>query len=239
MKKLVLLPLLVLPLSFNVIAADSGVYIEAFTGHSDSLGNPDRDTRTAGAANNGLMEDIELGDDTVSGLKLGYRFNTNWRVDLSYFNSEKDLDWSTEFPGGSSTDINSHLESEVFMLSVYYQTRVNEWLLPYVSAGIGNSKNKLTSIEEKIPASGVVAANVKSNSENNLAYKLGIGSDIQLSNNLYLNVDYSAYYLGEVSSGTSRDGTAAFGIPQNQPIGAYKVDNVWVDVYSLGLRYQF
>lgn len=239
MKKLLLLPLLTLPLSFNVSAVESGVYIEAFTGLSDSIGNPDRDTRTAGAANNGLMGDIDLDDDTLAGLKLGYRFNTNWRIDLSYFNSERDLDWTTEFPGFGDTVFNSRLESEVFMLSVYYQTRVNDWLLPYISAGIGNSKNKITNIDEKASDTQELVATVKSNSENNLAYKLGIGSDIQLSRNLYLNVDYSAYYLGEMSSGTSRDGTPAFGVPQNQPLSAYKFDNVWVDVYSLGLRYQF
>ncbi|WP_417550232.1 outer membrane protein [Methylophaga sp.] len=236
MKKLALLPLLVLPLSFNVTAADSGVYIEAFTGHSDSLGNPDRDTRTAGASNNGLIEDIELDDDTVAGIKLGYRFNTNWRIDLSYFNSERDNDWRTEFPGGASSYFNSSMKSEVYMLSVYYQTRVNNWLLPYVSAGIGNSKNKLTNIEEKFTENGAVGAYVNSNSENSLAYKLGVGADIQLSNNVYLNVDYSAYYLGDMSSDNSRNFVSP---SSNQSIGAYKFDNVWVDVYSLGLRYQF
>ena len=119
----------------------------------------------------------------VSGA-LGYRYE-HWRAELEYIWRKKNEKNVTEF-----SQVN--FESKSYMFVVYYDFFPYTWFTPFVSAGVGYTKNNLTSSlnlptwswKEKMK-------------DNSFTWSLGAGISAKITNRLNMDIGYRYYDMGE------------------------------------------
>ncbi len=116
---------------------------------------------------------------------IGYR-HEHWRAELEYIwrkKNDKNL--------GGVTDVS--FKSQSIMLAVYYDFFPYSWFTPFVSAGIGYTKNRLNIA---IP---LVGANYKVNGDN-FTWSLGAGISAKVTNRLNVDVGYRYFDMGDLDT---------------------------------------
>ena len=128
-----------------------------------------------------------------------------------------------------------------------YRARKSEWLVmanayvdlgtfagitPYVGAGLGASRNTISSFRDiNVPNLGVAYAD--SNSQWNLAWALHAGVAMDVSDRLTMDLGYSYMHLGDASSGDITTYTGVNNV--NNPM---HFNNIVSHDFTLGLRYK-
>jgi opacity protein-like surface antigen len=153
-------------LSASAFASDSGLYVRG----------------DLGASKMKLSEKVTSTDKTtmkakpVYNLGVGYKFNDNLRSDINFQSrtaSDKDL-------------TNVTVKNKAIFLNGYYDFKNDSIFTPYVTAGIGASKNKLSHLP----------TGFTSKPSTSFAWNTGLGSKINVAKNVDLDVSYKFSHLG-------------------------------------------
>jgi opacity protein-like surface antigen len=198
------------------------------------MGSPSAGSNTSGASFTGQSRDIDLDYNETFGIRAGYIVSDNFRFDISFYDVGSELDWMTDFPGIGTSTFTADIDSQILLVSAYYNFTTKTNFSPYLGLGIGYSRNKFKSGKEYFD-DGSLGASVASNTETEFAYRLSIGTDYVFTENLLLNVDLSSMNIGDASSASRR----TFNDGSTQTIGAYEFEDIWLSTLTMGLKYRF
>jgi opacity protein-like surface antigen len=151
----------------------------------------------------------DLGDSYIIGAGLGYRFDRNWRADLTFANRGG---YSLTGSDAGGAQFKSDINSTVLMLNGYYDFESNTAVerarfIPYIGLGVGWAQNRMDPIVQTFPGGTITTPSGK---KDNTAGALMAGVGMPLGS-LILDLGYRYMDLGRIQGGT---GTATFnGIP--------------------------
>lgn len=115
---------------------------------------------------------------------LGYRAG-HFRTEFEYLwrrkNQEKVISMNT-----------ATFKSHSYMFVVYYDFFPNYWFTPFVNAGVGYTRNKLTFAERD-------GSNSYKKRDDNFTWSLGAGVSAKLTNRWNLDFGYRYYDMGDIS----------------------------------------
>jgi opacity protein-like surface antigen len=207
-------------------------YVEAFGGASKNLiGQPETATEKSGGNFNGVAKEMNLSSGRVAGLRLGYVPSNAWRFDLSYYDTSNDMVWKTYFPT-SYGNYKGVVSSKSLLATAYYTFTPIGKLSPYVGAGVGVGQNTLKSVTESY--SPTPYSYIDSGEVTGAKYRIATGVDYSITPKMKLNLDISALYLGEASSGSYRSINGS-----KSPIGKFEFKDIGLADITVGLRYSF
>lgn len=166
----------------------SGPYLRADVGYSLVM---DTDgSQSAGALSSGSVDDT-----AVLGGGIGYRFNQNFRTDIA-------LDYRFDSGVTATTAAGNTARTEVdgtsIMINGYWDIAKFDAFTPYVGAGVGYAH---LSTATQTTTGGV--ANEDGDSTDNLAWAVTVGSSVDITSSLAVDVNYRFSDLGEFRQATS------------------------------------
>lgn len=187
--------------------------------------------------------DFKKGDLDTSGLygiAFGYKMNENFRADLSLdYRPGYESKYSEQEKASSGQNINLNhkvkVKSWTTMLNLYYDIATVNGFTPYVTSGLGVAKNKTNNytISATGPNGFARQAVYNKGNKTNFAWKVGVGSKYQISQDFDLDLRYQYANLGkfETSSAFYGGGVKHNGVAKKGTIKAHEV--------LLGLAYKF
>jgi opacity protein-like surface antigen len=174
---------------------------------------------------------------------LGYRFN-NWlrtdftaqyrgKADFSALDRYETTDDADPSTWDGTNDYSAKKSEWLFLANAYVDLGTWQGITPYVGAGIGASRNTISSFRDvNVPNAGVAYGGT--HSEWNLAWALHAGLDFEITDRLTLDLGYSYLNLGDAQSGDliAYDGTNTV----NNPM---VFNDLTSHDFKFGLRYKF
>ena len=161
----------------------NGYYLRADLGTSSALKLKDGNTY-----------DNKVKRANIYSLGVGKYLSKSLRTDLSASIQNYKL---------NNTTTNQKIQSLALMINGYYDIVTIDRFTPYLSAGIGITKNKagaLTTTNRSGNSSYTTILEKKST--NNLAWQIGFGSTIKLTNKIDLDLNYKFMDRGKVRTGS-------------------------------------
>ena len=201
-RKLTLALLLTLP-SMAVAIDLEGYYITAKGGASKTFNTG----TTSFNASTGFLftfQNEDLGTGSAFGFSVGKYLNDNFRLELEAIKRT-----GYEFDA-RDTDLprfidNAKIETHALFVNGFYDfqpfTMSNTAITPYLSGGVGISRNKMGTIVQHnngLPT----GTTLDDNTINQFAYKLSAGTLVSLTEQLSLDVNYQYVNLGAFKGGT-------------------------------------
>ena len=221
------------------LAVDNNFYTSfksgASYGQNTGLVNYDNNVGGGGAA---ILENSDLSSSLTSGISVGRYFTNNLRGDLSleYKNNQKLSTTDSPIPAFDYTGGFSSVSS---FLTGFYDFHavdiLDKSITPFVLGGIGyaiNESGKIKILEFGAAKSETVF--MDSDFEENIAWKVGAGASVNVTQNLIFDMQYEFVDLGSAQSGDffrSSGGIFSMEIP-------FKFDYRTHD-FNVGLRYSF
>ena len=221
------------------LSADNNFYTSfksgASYGQNTGLVNYDNNVGGGGAA---ILENSDLSSSLTSGISVGRYFTNNLRGDLSleYKNNQKLSTTDSPIPAFDYTGGFSSVSS--FLTGFYDFHAVDIFdksITPFVLGGIGYAINETGKI--KILGYGMPAETLTlmdSDFEENIAWKVGAGASVNVTQNLIFDMQYEFVDLGSVKAGDFFRAGEMIG-PMEIPM---KFDYRTHD-FNVGLRYSF
>ncbi len=174
------------------------------------------------------------------GIEFGTNLHDNFRTSLSadYFTG---FDFNSSFKDSAQTSQGLmknkfqgkvNIKSSVLMLNGYYDiTTINDFI-PYVTLGLGISRNEAKASFARNPGVlGEGSDKYKSKIEYAFAYKIGLGSQFKLNEDFNLDLRYQYSNLGKYRTGTGDDGVGGKIEPIKGKLVAHQI--------ILGVAYKF
>ena len=222
-------------------AADKNFYASFKSGASfgESTGLVYYDNRL-GAGGAALLENSDLSSTLTSGISVGMYFTNNLRGDFSleYKNNQKLSTTDSPTPEFDYTAGFSSVSS--FLTGFYDFNAVNilgKSITPFVLGGIGyaiNESGKIKILE--VGAAETNAVFIDSDFEENIAWKVGAGASVNITQNLIFDMQYEFVDLGHAQTGSLYRGDSLPGVGVMEiPM---KFDYRTHD-FNVGLRYSF
>ncbi|EKT62281.1 outer membrane protein [Providencia burhodogranariea] len=217
-----LIPLII---SVNAFSAEgSGVYISAKTGIS-LFRSLDNHVYGSGNIANALSYDVEkenLKNSSTTNfspnIAIGYKFANEFqqpvRVELAYqyFGSDKSSAniepsavgyWSPQqndsFPLPAKTSFSKKTTVNTLMVNTYYDMPVNEYVSPYIMAGVGAAFLKNSANMQSNVAGQDIQSHSTSN-KTNLAWALGTGVSWKVNENISIETGYTYTDVGNIKN---------------------------------------
>lgn len=163
---------------------------------------------------------------TGASLVLGYQLPSNWRVEAEYTLPE-----DTEFTSGSTrfpTSFNHHkIRSQRLMLNAYKDFPLSEQFSLYGMAGLGVAHLESSGWQ------GNPNRQYISDSQNTVAYSLGVGATYSPIQKVSIDLGYRYVDMGETRSGAN-DFANVRGLQDEKMRAKLTSSEV-----SIGLRYRF
>lgn len=187
-------------------AKETGAYVQFNTGYVMGYDPTNNDK---------LVYEDYLGNDSDTiklGIAVGYKFNKNFRADLS-------LDYMTlynkyhaeYYPEGCdkicSVDPKVKGDSLISMVNIYYDIIEMNNLTPYLTIGGGFSINKVKNTKlvfydkTGIYVKEHVTQTYSKRNKANFVWKVGLGTKVSLNNNIDLDLRYQFQDLGRYKTG--------------------------------------
>jgi opacity protein-like surface antigen len=167
----------------------------------------------------------------LAGLGMGYQFNNWFRVDVTgEYRGRTGFRGLDVYPGGVN-DYTGVKSEWLFLANAYVDLGTWWCLTPFVGAGIGYSRNTISSFRDvNVPNDGVAYAN--SNSQWEMAWALHAGVAYKVNNNFTAEFAYRYTNLGDFKSGDliGYDGT-------NNVFNPMLLNGVTSHDFKLGLRW--
>jgi|GEM_PF-3514127 len=225
----------------NLVLADDNTrfYTEGLVGTSLKNLTPTSDLVGASGYSNlttgpiGTMGDTHTSSRTSFGLKAGYQYSDSIKLDISFYSlGYGNTTWGTDFNyppaynSAAATPFTGSLTSKTVFFSAYYTLNLDGQFKPYLGAGLGPSWNKFGQAQE---------GNynfIYANTNVDLAYKIDLGAQYQINDNIGLDFGVSLIDVGEFKSANDR-GTS------HEPISPYKFSADLSPIVNLGLVYKF
>jgi len=221
MKKILFL--IIISLATSGVLADVGdnfFSIKIGSSNSNTTGiTTFKDQVGTGAA--GETTDKDLGKSDIMEIGIGSYFSETFRgeISLAQRNGFKYVTTLTDNEQRYSADV----ESLTVFVSGYIDSKpislLQTSVTPYFGIGAGVSRNKMGSVDITTIDDEVSQGNAASNTETEFAFKLALGTLINLSDNVSVDLNYQYVDLGNIKSGTnlsfdSRDMNAPFSGPE-------------------------
>ncbi|SIS74027.1 outer membrane protein [Insolitispirillum peregrinum] len=169
-------------------AADEGIYARLDSGWSFS-----RDA--------GKDMDDDVGNSPIIGAGVGYRFNQYLRTDLTLgYRGGYDINANTT-QGGTTFNFKGDVSAITGMANVYVDVAKMGMFTPYVGAGIGFSRNKVSDTD--ITTTAGVNGSLEGDTTTSLAWQVGAGVGIDVAPKWTIDVGYRYLDLGEAKSGST------------------------------------
>ena len=205
-------------------------------GQNTGLVNYDNNVGEGGAA---TLQNSDLSSSLTSGISVGIYFTNNLRGDFSleYKNNQK---LSTTDSPTPAFDYTGGFSSVTSFLTGFYDFHAvdifDKSITPFVLGGIGYAINETGKI--KILGYGMPAETLTlmdSDFEENIAWKVGAGASVNVTQNLIFDLQYEFVDLGSAQSGDFFRNSGVGIAPMEIPM---KFDYRTHD-FNVGLRYSF
>lgn len=162
--------------------------------------------------NSGKQSDIDIFDNNDTKFKnkssipfsasMGYRYSPNirWDVNLTYL-----PEWDVDLSGKDSFSNNINTKTSISSLSSsingYYDfTNISDNFIPYVTAGVGFSINKMKDTD--VVNNNKYIEKYAGSNRNNFLWKVGLGVTKSLNENVFFDLSYKFVSLGKAGSKT-------------------------------------
>ena len=152
----------------------------------------------------GTTTNNDLGRSNVLGISVGKYFNERFRGEIG-ISQRKGFKYHTTVPALPENYYKADVESFAVFLNGYVDAQPMTFLqnsvTTYVGGGIGISRNKMNALS--IHSEGVLLGTASSNTETEFAFKFALGTLINLSDNVSVDLNYQYVDLGDIKSGTN------------------------------------
>lgn len=176
---ILLMAVLFIAVAKNVKAECDGFYIAGRAGYAKYEMEDDRSN-----VNSNVSDYVVDKKRFLASGALGYRYK-HFRGELEYIWRKNNSDLIAGYTEGK-------FKSHSYMFVVYYDFFPYSWFTPFINAGIGYSRTKLSLYNTTVD----VGHKIK---ENGLTWSLGAGISAKLTNRWNLDVGYRYYDMGELS----------------------------------------
>lgn len=189
-----------------------------------------------GASSSGDFSQGNMGNTSLFGIEAGYKFNENFRMSASF-------DYLPSFSNNSTLTnsiertANIKVKSYVSMLNLYYDIGEFSGFTPYATIGAGIARNKTGLYTTDITGTGYTGVDA-SNTKNNFAYKLGIGTKYSINDAFDLDLRYQYSDLGKFSTGTA-ESTYNNGVLVESGDSAKQTGKLSAHQILVGVSYKF
>jgi opacity protein-like surface antigen len=133
------------------------------------------------------------------GVGAGYIFNKNVRSDLTLTGR---TNYKFSYDGTNddgNINANQQISSTTLMLNTYYNVPVNDTFSPYVNAGLGVSRISMGDYYATYN-DGELVHSSGSNNNYNLAWSIGLGAQVKLTNNLSCDTFFRFIDMGKTKT---------------------------------------
>ena len=152
----------------------------------------------------GTTTNNDLGRSDVLGISIGKYLSEHFRGEIG-ISQRKGFKYHTTVPALPENYYKADVESFAVFLNGYVDAQPMTFLqnsvTTYVGAGIGISRNKMNPLS--IHSEGVLLGTASSNTETEFAFKFALGTLINLSDNVSVDLNYQYVDLGDIKSGTN------------------------------------
>jgi opacity protein-like surface antigen len=219
MKKLIMLFSFIL--FSSLVSADIGDnFLSIKLGSSDS-DNTGISTLTDQTGDSAQTSDNDLGDSDILGIGVGKYFSESFSGEIS-LSQRKGFKYNTTV-SDATQKYTADVESLAVFLNGYFNSQsmsiFQTSVTPYFGAGVGISRNKMSSVDLITISDGDVFGKASGNTETEFAFKLSLGTMIGITEKVSMDINYQYVDLGKIKSGTglthdSRDMVAPFSGPE-------------------------
>lgn len=186
--------------------------------------------------NNDFYYGQKLARSELYGAGIGYVFNKNVRTDLTLTGrSSYKFSYSGKTNPGTDNEFvinaNQNISSTTLMLNTYYNVPVNKTLSPYVNVGLGISQINAGSYSAVHSSSSNydLVYSSGSNKDYNLAWNIGLGAQVKLTNNLACDAFFRFIDLGKTKAQNISLAT------NNKNVDSYSVAPFLLQSYETGI----
>ena len=232
MKKILFLT--IFSLATSAVLADVGDnYFSIKLGSSNS-----KDAGTSSLTNqfnsSGTTTNNDLGRSNVLGISIGKYLSEHFRGEIG-ISQRKGFKYHTTVPALPENYYKADVESFAVFLNGYVDAQPMTFLqnsvTTYVGAGIGISRNKMNPLS--IHSEGVLLGTASSNTETEFAFKFALGTLINLSDNVSVDLNYQYVDLGDIKSGTNLSWDA------RDLVAPYSGPEITSNEFNVGLQIAF
>ena len=221
------------------------LYVGIDAGSSFGIGKSS--SEGSGRSFSGKSFDARAQSGWTINAQVGCLLNSWSRAEIQYVFLKNSYNWISDFGSGDIENFNANMHAHLALANYFLSlgSLFNSGSVePYISVGVGVAFNSLFDIEERTPfgfglPGDQVFARIQSHRHTNFCAQAGGGIKKRFCKNLLLNLKFNAYYLGKFKSGNTRDIVAIFPPIDNERIGPFKFENIWLGSVTLGLGYMF
>ena len=181
---------------FSIKLGSSNSNTTGITTFKDQIGT--------GAA--GETTDKDLGKSDIMEIGIGSYFSETFSGEISLAQRNGFKYVTTGVPV-NSLRYKADVESLAVFINGYFNAQplsiIQTSVTPYLGVGVGFSRNKMGAVDITQVSDGVSLGNAASNTETEFAYKLALGTLINLSDSVSVDLNYQYVDLGNIKSGTN------------------------------------
>jgi opacity protein-like surface antigen len=165
---------------------------------------------------------------------VGYYVNDHFRADITF--SNRDYKINSEISTGPETNqsaTNQKIRSTALMLNGYYDIGTFGNFTPYLSAGVGVALNKAGELDYAFSEGNI---SYSQQTTTNLAYQIGAGTAVKLTDRVSLDFNYKFLNMGSAKTGRGLSvPTSTGGISAQNPVTA----KLKAHEFMAGIRFDF
>ena len=180
---------------FSIKLGSSNSNTTGITTFKDQIGT--------GAA--GETTDKDLGKSDIMEIGIGSYFSESFSGEIS-LSQRKGFKYNTTV-SDATQKYTADVESLAVFINGYFNAQplsiIQTSVTPYLGVGVGFSRNKMGAVDITQVSDGVSLGNAASNTETEFAYKLALGTLINLSDSVSVDLNYQYVDLGNIKSGTN------------------------------------
>ena len=181
---------------FSIKLGSSNSNTTGITTFKDQIGT--------GAA--GETTDKDLGKSDIMEIGIGSYFSETFSGEISLA-QRNGFKYATTGVPDTSLRYKADVESLAVFINGYFNAQplsiIQTSVTPYLGVGVGFSRNKMGAVHITDVDTGVNAGYAAGNTETEFAYKLALGTLINLSDNVSIDLSYQYVDLGNIKSGTN------------------------------------
>ena len=231
MKKILFIT--ILSLASTLAIADIGDNFFSIKLGSSNSKNAGTTTFTSQVNKSGTTANNDLGRSSVLGISVGKYFSERFRGEIG-ISQRKGFKYNALIYNPTE-NYKADVESFAVFLNGYVDAQPMTFLqnsvTTYVGAGIGISRNKMNPLS--IHSEGVLLGTASSNTETELAFKFALGTLINLSDNVSVDLNYQYVDLGDIKSGTNLSWDA------RDLVAPYSGPEITSNEFNVGLQIAF
>lgn len=217
MKKILFIT--ILSLASTVAIADIGDNFFSIKLGSSNSKNAGTTSFTSQVNKSGTTANNDLGRSSVLGISVGKYFSERFRGEIG-ISQRKGFKYNVLIYNPTE-NYKADVESFAVFLNGYVDaqpmTFLQKSVTTYFGAGIGISRNKMKTVD--LFRNGALFGTLSGNTETEFAFKFTLGTLINLSDNVSVDLNYQYVDLGDIKSGVdlsfdARDMIAPFSGPE-------------------------